>query len=73
MNEEATRFRNLRCLSSPACTRGGYSSQFSDLELGANAFGVCDAAVEMAMKRVKLPGLGGKQLFDNQVVLTCPL
>ena len=48
--------------------RGGDPSQFSDLELGANALGVCDAALEMAMKQVKRPARGGKPLFDQQVV-----
>lgn len=48
--------------------RGGDPSQFSDLELGANALGVCDAAVEMAMKQVKRPARGGKPLFDQQMI-----
>ncbi len=51
-----------------ADARGGDPSQFSDLELGANALGVCDAALEMAARLVKQPGRNGKPLFDQQVV-----
>ena len=43
-------------------------SQFSDLELGANALGVCGAAVEMAMQFAKREGRDGKPLFNQQMV-----
>ena len=48
--------------------RGGDPSQFSDLELAANALGVCDAAAEMAMQCVKRERRGGKSLMEQQVI-----
>jgi len=48
--------------------RGGDPSQFSDLELAANALGVCDAAAEMAMQCVKGGRRGGKFLMEQQVI-----
>ncbi|MCC7486264.1 MAG: acyl-CoA/acyl-ACP dehydrogenase [Burkholderiales bacterium] len=49
-----------------AGARGGDRSQFGDLELAANALGVCDAAVEMAMRRAAARGEDGARLFDHQ-------
>ena len=46
-------------------TRGG---RFGDLELSANATGVCDAAVEMAMKHARTRMQGGKSLFEQQEI-----
>ena len=43
-------------------------SQFNDLELAANAVGVCDAAVEAIMVFVKKPGRGGRPPADQQRV-----
>ena len=48
--------------------RGGDPSQFSDLELGANALGVCDAAVEMAMQRIKQRHYGGHPILEQQAI-----
>jgi alkylation response protein AidB-like acyl-CoA dehydrogenase len=41
---------------------------FGDLELAANALGVCDDACEMAMKLARSCRQGGRPLFDQQVV-----
>ena len=46
-------------------TRGG---GFGDLELAANALGVCEAAVEMAMQRVKSRTADGTSVFERQVI-----
>ena len=46
-------------------TRGG---SFGDLELAANALGVCEAAVEMAMQHVKTPTPDGKPVIEHQVI-----
>ena len=46
-------------------TRGG---RFGDLELSANAVGVCDAAVEMAMHEARTRMQGGKYLVEQQQV-----
>ncbi|NBR30227.1 MAG: acyl-CoA dehydrogenase, partial [Betaproteobacteria bacterium] len=43
-------------------------SQFNDLELAANAVGVCDAANETALAFVKSRRQGGRPLADQQVV-----
>ena len=43
-------------------------SQFNDLELAANAVGVCDAALEEVMALVKKPGRGGAPLAAQQRV-----
>ena len=54
--------------------RGGWQartsdpSQFNDLELAANAVGVCDAALEEVMALVKKPGRGGAPLAAQQRV-----
>jgi alkylation response protein AidB-like acyl-CoA dehydrogenase len=45
-------------------TTGG--DLFGDLELAANALGVCDAACESAMRHAKTSKRGGKPLFDQQ-------
>jgi alkylation response protein AidB-like acyl-CoA dehydrogenase len=41
---------------------------FGDLELAANALGVCDDACEQAMKHVRTATQGGRPLFDQQLV-----
>jgi alkylation response protein AidB-like acyl-CoA dehydrogenase len=46
-------------------TRGG---SFGDLELAANALGVCEAAVEMAMQHVKTRTTDGKPVIEHQVI-----
>jgi alkylation response protein AidB-like acyl-CoA dehydrogenase len=48
--------------------RGGDPSEFGDLELAANALGVCDAAVEHAMARAQTPGSDGKPLSSQSLV-----
>jgi len=48
--------------------RGGDPSQFSDLELAANALGVCDAAVEMATQHARTRLQGGKPIAAQQAV-----
>jgi alkylation response protein AidB-like acyl-CoA dehydrogenase len=51
-----------------AAVRGGDPSQFGDLELAANALGVCDAAVEMSMRRVTARDKNSSRMFDRQTV-----
>ena len=46
-------------------TRGG---GFGDLELSANAVGVCDAAVEMAMAFAKAAAPHARYILDNQAI-----
>jgi acyl-CoA dehydrogenase len=46
-------------------TRGG---RFGDLELSANAVGVCDAAVEMAMRHVKNRWPSAHYFANNQTI-----
>jgi len=46
-------------------TRGG---RFGDLELSANAVGVCDAAVEMAMQHVRTRWPAARYFADNQTI-----
>ena len=41
---------------------------FGDLELAANALGVCDDACESAMQHAKTAKRGGKLLFEQQHV-----
>ena len=41
---------------------------FGDLELAANALGVCDDACEQAMKHARAVLQGGKPLFEQQLV-----
>ena len=51
-----------------AKTRSGDRSQFNDLELAANALGVCEAAVEMATSFARTQPRAGKPLIDHQLV-----
>ena len=46
-------------------TRGG---RFGDLELAANALGVCDAAVEMAMQHARTKWPAARYILDNQAI-----
>jgi len=46
----------------------GETSGFGELELAANALGVCDAAVEMAMLQARTGRTGGKYLREQQAV-----
>src|ERR1035437_1894659 len=46
-------------------TRGG---SFGDLELAANALGVCEAAAEMAMQHVMTRTTDGKPVIEHQVI-----
>ena len=48
--------------------RGGDTSEFGDLELGANAVGVCDAALEMALEHARNRRQGGKQIIEHQAI-----
>jgi alkylation response protein AidB-like acyl-CoA dehydrogenase len=48
--------------------RGGKSSKFGELEYAANAVGVCDAAVEMAMAYVGRHRQSDNRFIDQQVV-----
>ena len=50
-----------------ARVRGGDPSEFGDLELAANALGVCDAAVEHGMHHATTHREGGKPLADQQL------
>jgi alkylation response protein AidB-like acyl-CoA dehydrogenase len=43
-------------------------SEFGDLELAANALGICDAAVEMAMTYVRTARRAGRPLSEHQLV-----
>jgi alkylation response protein AidB-like acyl-CoA dehydrogenase len=47
---------------------GGKNAKFAELEYSANAVGVCDAAVEMAMKHARREKHGGRPLADQQMV-----
>jgi acyl-CoA dehydrogenase len=48
--------------------RGGRNARFGELEYAANAVGVCDAAVEMAMQCARTERRGGRPLGDHQLV-----
>jgi acyl-CoA dehydrogenase len=48
--------------------RSGNTSKFGDFELSANALGVCDAAVEMAMEHARTRQPGGRYISANQTV-----
>ncbi|OGA05374.1 MAG: hypothetical protein A2W68_08880 [Betaproteobacteria bacterium RIFCSPLOWO2_02_64_14] len=48
--------------------RGGKNAKFSELEYAANAVGVCDAAVEMAMQCARSETRGGRPLAAQQLV-----
>jgi alkylation response protein AidB-like acyl-CoA dehydrogenase len=52
-------------LNAAAKTRLSDPSEFGELELAANALGVCEAAVELGMQRAK-SGEGGKPSSDQQ-------
>lgn len=47
-------------------TTGG--DLFGDLELAANALGVCDAACQLAMDHARTHKQGGRPLFEQQIV-----
>ena len=47
---------------------GGHTNEFGDWELGATALGVCDAAVEMAVKHCKSRIQGGKRIIEHQAI-----
>ena len=51
-----------------AKTRGADRSQFNDLELAANAVGVCEAAVEMAVSFARTQSRAEKPPIDHQLV-----
>ena len=48
--------------------RSGPARQFGDFELGANALGICDAAVEMAMQHTHARWDDNRYFVDNQTV-----
>jgi acyl-CoA dehydrogenase len=48
--------------------RSGSASEFGDLELAANAVGVCDAACESALNLARTRTQGGKPLLEQQTV-----
>ncbi len=48
--------------------RSGSASEFGDLELAANALGVCEAACEASLKLARTRTQGGKPLLDQQLV-----
>ncbi len=48
--------------------RRGSARPFGDFELGANALGICDAAVEMAMHHVQTRWPDAKYFTDNQTI-----
>ncbi len=54
-------------VNSAARVRGGDPSEFGDLELAANALGVCDAAYELAMQRARTHHEGGKPMSSQQI------
>ena len=49
-------------------SRSGGAVKFGDLELSANAVGVCDAAVEMATHEASTRWPGTKYFTDNQTI-----
>ena len=48
--------------------RTGTASEFSDIELAANALGVCDAACESALNLARTRTQGGRALIEQQLV-----
>ena len=48
--------------------RTGTAAEFSDIELAANAVGVCDAACEAAVSCARARTQGGKPLLEQQLV-----
>jgi alkylation response protein AidB-like acyl-CoA dehydrogenase len=54
-------------VNAAANVRGGDPSEFGDLELAANALGVCDAAYELAMERARAHKMTGQQITQLQL------
>ncbi len=48
--------------------RSGPARQFGDFELGANALGICDAAVEMAARHAQSRWQDARYFRDNQAI-----
>jgi len=48
--------------------RGADPSQFGELALAANALGICEAALDMAMVQARTGTQGGQPLKDQQAV-----
>ena len=48
--------------------RSGPARQFGDFELGANALGICDAAVEMAMQHAQTRWQDARYFRNNQAI-----
>lgn len=48
--------------------RGGKAAKFGELEYAANAVGVCDAAIEMAMQHLRTCAPGARCLSGNQII-----
>jgi alkylation response protein AidB-like acyl-CoA dehydrogenase len=48
--------------------RSGSAAEFGDLELAANALGVCEAACESALNLARTRTQGGKPLLEQQTV-----
>jgi alkylation response protein AidB-like acyl-CoA dehydrogenase len=48
--------------------RAGMSAAFGDLELAANALGVCQAALDMALEFGKKRWPGARYILDNQTI-----
>jgi acyl-CoA dehydrogenase len=55
-------------MNSGANLRAADKSEFGDLELAANALGICDTAVQMAMQRARTQKRAGKYLMEHQIV-----
>jgi acyl-CoA dehydrogenase len=54
-------------LNGAAKARESDLSEFGDLELAANALGICDAAVEMAMQHARTARRAGRPLGEHQL------
>ncbi len=48
--------------------RSADTSDFGDLELAANALGICEAAVEMAASHIRTRRHGGRALIEHQAI-----
>lgn len=48
--------------------RAGDTSEFGDLELGANALGVCWAALDMALEHARTRWQGGAYIVEHQAI-----
>ncbi|MPZ88793.1 MAG: hypothetical protein GEU81_12110 [Nitriliruptorales bacterium] len=48
--------------------RSGDTSEFGDLELAANGLGVCEAALEMALRHARTRWQGGKYIIEHQAI-----